>query len=90
MKTNHNELRYGIGRSINDDLSLNNKECLLNVKDKDISLLGKDSRFSNPLTNREFYRITGIEEVRIVDIPENVPTKKSFEEISLEGLEYEE
>ena len=89
-KTNPHAVRYGIACSLNDDLPLINKEGLMNVKAKDISLLGKDSRFSNPLTNREFYRITGIEEVRIVDIPENVPTKKSFEEISLEGLEYEE
>ncbi len=89
-KTNPHAVRYGIACSLNDDLSLINKEGLMNVKAKDISLLGKDSRFSNPLTSREFYRITGIEEVRIVDIPENVPTKKSFEEISLEGLEYEE
>ena len=48
--------------------------------------MSKDARFSNPLTNRDWYRMMGIMEVKIVDVPENVNTK-SFENIGLEGLE---
>lgn len=89
-KTNPHAIRYAIACNLNDDLLLNNTDGLMEVKAKDVSLMNKDARFSNPLTNRDWYRIVGIEEVKLVDVPENVPTRKSFEEISLEGLEYEE
>lgn len=89
-KTNPHAVRYAIACNLNDDLLLNNTDGLMEVKAKDVSLMNKDARFSNPLTNRDYYRIAGIQEVKLVDVPENVPTRKSFEEISLEGLEYEE
>ncbi len=89
-KTNPHAVRYAVACNLNDDLLLNNTDGPMEFKAKDVSLMNKDARFSNPLTNRDWYRITGIQEVKLVDVPENVSTGKSFEEISLEGLEYEE
>ena len=85
-KTNPHRVRYITACSLNDDLGLVNTEEVMDVKGKDITLMSKDARFSNPLTNRDWYRMMGIMEVKIVDVPENVNTK-SFENIGLEGLE---
>ena len=56
---------------------------MMDIRSKDVSLMAKDARFSNPLTTRDWYRINGIPEVRIIDIPEGV-SDKSFEELTLE------
>jgi len=85
-KTNPHKVRYIVACSLNDDLGLVNTEEVMDVKGKDITLMSKDARFSNPLTNKDWYRILGIMEVKIVDVPENV-NLKSFENIGLEGLE---
>mgnify|MGYP002870007180 CR=1 FL=1 len=82
-KTNPHSITLSIAGSLNDSLNIMSDEGLLPLKCKDVSLLNKESRFSNPLTNRNWYHVNGIEEARVVDIPADQP-KKSYEEIQLE------
>ena len=63
---------------------------------KDISLMAKDATFSTPVSFTKNFGLTrGIEEVRIVDIPENafnevVEETESVESISVETVEDEQ
>ena len=82
-KTNPHAVRYVITASLNDSLNLISAEGMMDIRSKDVSLMAKDARFSNPLTTRDWYHINGIQEVRIIDIPEGV-SDKSFEELTLE------
>lgn len=83
-KTNPHAVRYCIGANLSDDMQLYTDEGHLNVQCRDISLMNKEARFSNPITNRIFYHVCGLPEVRIVDIPADVEISKSYEEVGLE------
>ena len=82
-KTNPHSVRYVITGSLNDSLNLNNSEGALNYLFKDVTLMSKDARFSNPITTGSWYHILNIQEVKIIDIPEGL-SDKSYEEITLE------
>ncbi len=82
-KTNPHAIRYVITAALNDSLNLITTEGMMDLKSKDVSLMSKDARFSNPVTGKIWYHIRGIPEVKIIDIPEGV-TEKSFEELTLE------
>ena len=83
-KTNPHAVRYCISANLSDDLQLFTDEGHLNVMCRDISLMNKEARFSNPLTNRIYYHVAGLPEVRIVDIPPEAEMTKSYEEVGLE------
>ncbi|MBQ7223542.1 MAG: DNA topoisomerase IV subunit A [Erysipelotrichaceae bacterium] len=82
-KTNPHKITISLALGLNDSLNLISDEGLVETKAKDIALMNKEARFSNSLTLKNWYHINGIEEARIVDIPQDKPVK-SFEEIQLE------
>ncbi|MBR2701676.1 MAG: DNA topoisomerase IV subunit A [Erysipelotrichaceae bacterium] len=82
-KTNPHSVRYVITDSLNDSLNLNTAEGSLNYLFKDITLMSKDARFSNPIITGSWYHLLNIQEVKIIDIPEGL-SDKSYEEITLE------
>lgn len=83
-KTNPHSVRYSVACGLNDDLRLFTAEGALSMMAKDITLMNKDARFSNPVTNMEWYRQLGIQEVKIVDVPAAKPNQRNFEELMLE------
>ncbi len=85
-KTNPSDIEYVISCGLNENLNLYTDTEKLDILGKDISLMSKDARFSNPIADKPVYLVRGIEEVKIVDIPESAHLKKYVEE-PLEGLE---
>ncbi|MBR0385147.1 MAG: DNA topoisomerase IV subunit A [Erysipelotrichaceae bacterium] len=83
-KTNPHEVRYCFYGNLSDSLNLYTDEGKMDLSFRDVGLMNKDARFSNPLTNRPFYHETGIQEVRIVDFPPEEDAKLSYEEVKLE------
>ncbi len=81
-KTNPAEVKEVIVSSLADDLNIISNDEPLDLKAKDINLLGADSRFSTS-TIENWYHYNGIQEIKIIDIP-IVEDKKEFEELTLE------
>ncbi len=81
-KTNPAEIKNVIVSSLSDDLGIISNSEPLQLKARDINLLGSDSRFSTS-TMENWYYCSGIEEVKIIDIPKK-KEKKEFEELTLE------
>ncbi len=81
-KTNPAEVKNVIVSSLSDDLGIISNDKPLDLKAKDINLLGADSRFSTSAIEN-WYHYSGIEEVKIIDIPVK-EDKKDFEELTLE------
>lgn len=83
-KTNPALVAASIYCGLYDDLNLVTDEGKLALCGKDISLIDKEGRYSNPLTSRPWYHVEGIQEVRLVDIPLDAGNQKGYEEIQLE------
>lgn len=82
-KTNPARLRYVRTGALNDSLQLYENGSITPLQFKDISLMPSTSRFSNPIASNDWYLATGIEEVRIIDLPTE-QNDKEFEELHLE------
>ena len=81
-KTNPAEVKNVIVSSLSDDLGIISNNEPLDLKARDINLLSSDSRFSTS-TIEDWYHYNGIEEIKIIDIPEQ-DEKKEYEELTLE------
>lgn len=81
-KTNPAEVKKVIVCSLSDNLGIISNNEPLDLKARDINLLSSDSRFSTS-TIEDWYQCNGIEEVKIIDIP-NQDNKKEYEELTLE------
>lgn len=81
-KTNPAEIKNVIVSSLSDDLGIISNNEPLELKAKDINLLGADSRFSTSAIEN-WYHHSGIAEIKIIDVPKK-EDKKEFEELTLE------
>ena len=59
-----------------------NEEKVFDMKAKEINLLNADARFSLASLGEGWYHFNGLQEVKIIDIPEE--KVKSYEELTLE------
>lgn len=83
-KSNPYNIKYSISCNLNDDLNLYSPEGSLHLTAKEINLMNKEARFSNPISSKEIYHMDGIQEVKIIDAPKDKPLEPSFEELTLE------
>ncbi|NMA15770.1 MAG: DNA topoisomerase IV subunit A [Erysipelotrichia bacterium] len=74
-KTNPAEVKNVIVSSLSDDLGIISNNEPLDLKARDINLLSSDSRFSTS-TIEDWYHYNGIEEIKIIDIPEQDEKKR--------------
>ncbi len=81
-KTNPFNVTLCLTANLNDDLQLIADNKLLNLKAKEINLLGVDARFSIATIGLNWYHYNELQEVKIIDIPEK--REKDFEEMTLE------
>ena len=81
-KSNPANLKLCLSASLNDDLNLMNEEKVFDMKAKEINLLNADARFSLASLGEGWYHFNGLQEVKIIDIPEE--KAKSYEELTLE------
>lgn len=80
LKTHPYEILNVISGSLYDQLMIQDEKTFA-ITLKEISLMAKDATFSNPYSfSKNFSLIEGIEEVRIVDIPENAGETVVYEE----------
>jgi topoisomerase-4 subunit A len=95
LKTHPYEIIDVIAGSLYDQFVMSD-EKIHEFMFKDISLMAKDATFSTPVSfTKNFCLTRGIEEVRIVDIPENafnevVEETESVESVSIEVIEDEQ
>ena len=82
-KTNPAEVRYACAGNLNDDMELYDDGQRCGIHFKDISLMPFASRYSNPVVKGVWYVAFGIQEVRIIDVPQE-GQDKDFEEMHLE------
>ncbi len=83
VKTNPTVITKCIAASIGEDLKIISDGAYLPLKAKDITILSADSRFSASTIANLWYHYEGIEEVKIIDIPEQ-DDHPNFEELRLE------
>ena len=81
-KSNPANIRLCLAASLNDDLNLMIDDKTSEIKAKEINLLSADARFSLSSIGENWYHYNGLQEVKIIDVPQEKARK--FEELTLE------